>query len=179
MLNKPLSDSESESGSSLGRKSLQVGRNTHDGLACHSARTLNRSQVTLEIFIWGKLLPSHTGNSRWSCPDSRSVANRSQASQVSRWSVASVSRRSDHGCGSGARVYADRRMACKDHGFASLSWCGRKTHLLLGQLYTFCLLVCQLLPDIDINALLQSDDKSLTTAHKYKKSRIFLLVHRS
>ena len=83
------------------------------------------------------------------------------------------------GCGSGARVYADRRMACNDHGFASLSWCGRKTHLLLGQLYTFCLLVCQLLPDIDINALLLSDDKSLTTAHKYKKSRIFQLVHRS
>ena len=45
----------------------------------------------------------------------------------------------------------DLRMACE---FASLSWCGRKSLLLLDQLvqlHTFCLLVCQSLPDINVN----------------------------
>ena len=39
---------------------------------------------------------------------------------------------------------------------ASLSWGGRKSLLLPGQLYTFCLLVCQPFPDIDVNASLRS-----------------------
>ena len=38
------------------------------------------------------------------------------------------------------------RMACAGHELASLSWCDRKSLLSLGQLYTFCLLVCQSLP---------------------------------
>ena len=57
------------------------------------------------------------------------------------------------------------RMACGGRELASLSWCGRKSLLLLGQLYTFCFLVCQSIPDIDVNASLRSDDKSLTTAY--------------
>ena len=70
----------------------------------------------------------------------------------------------------------DLRMACD---LASLSWCDLKSLLSLGQLYTFCLLVCQSLPNIDVNASLRSNDKSLTTAHESKKSRIFQLVNRS
>ena len=44
----------------------------------------------------------------------------------------------------------DLRMACEGHELASLSWCDRKSLLLLGQLYTFCFLVCQSLPNIDV-----------------------------
>ena len=73
----------------------------------------------------------------------------------------------------------DLRMACEGRELASQSWCSRKSLLLPGQLYTFCLLVCQLLPEIDVNTSLRSDDKSLTTAHEYKKFRIFELVNRS
>ena len=74
----------------------------------------------------------------------------------------------------------DLRMACKGHELTSLSWCGRKSLLLFGQLYTFCFLVCQSLPQIDVNAsCLRSDDKSLTTAHESKKSRIYHLVNQS
>ena len=36
----------------------------------------------------------------------------------------------------------DLRMACEGRELASLSWCDRKSLLLLGQLYTFCFLVC-------------------------------------
>ena len=71
----------------------------------------------------------------------------------------------------------DLRMACEGPELASLSWCGRKSLLLLGQLYTFCLLICQSLPNIDVKASLRSDDKSLTTAQESKKSRFFLLVN--
>ena len=70
------------------------------------------------------------------------------------------------------------RMACEGRELASLSWCGRKSLSLLGQLYTFCLLVCQSLPEIDVNVSLRSND-SITTAHESKKSRIFQLVNRS
>ena len=73
----------------------------------------------------------------------------------------------------------DIRMACEGRELASLSWCGRKSLLLLGQLYTFCFLVRQSLPQIDVNASLRSGGKSLTTAHESKKSRIFQLVNRS
>ena len=62
---------------------------------------VNRSQVTLEILISCKSLTSPTGNSRRSRPGCGSVVNRSQSFQ-------SVSRRSDRGCDSRARVYADR-----------------------------------------------------------------------
>ena len=72
----------------------------------------------------------------------------------------------------------DLPMACEGREPASQSWCSRKSLLLLGQLYTFCLLVCQSLPEIDVNASLRSDDKSSTTAHESNKSRIFQLVNR-
>ena len=49
----------------------------------------------------------------------------------------------------------DLRMACEGRELTSLSWCGRKSLLLLGQLYTFCLLVCQSPPKIDVNASLR------------------------
>ena len=39
---------------------------------------VNRSQVTLKIFISCKLLPSQTGNSRRARPGRGSAANRSQ-----------------------------------------------------------------------------------------------------
>ena len=73
----------------------------------------------------------------------------------------------------------DLRVAFEGPELASLSWYGRKSLLLPGQLYTFCLLVCQSLPEIDVNASLRSDDKSLTNAHEFKKSKIFQLVNRS
>ena len=60
-------------------------------------------------------------------------------------------------------------MACEGVELKILSWCGRKSLLLLDQLYTFCLLVCQSLTDIDVNASLRSDDKSLITAHEWRK----------
>ena len=52
----------------------------------------------------------------------------------------------------------DLRMACEGREFVRLSWCRRKSLLLLAQLYTFCLLVCQSIPDIVVNASLRSDD---------------------
>ena len=64
----------------------------------------------------------------------------------------------------------DLRMACEGRELTRLSWCGRESLLLLSQLYTFCLLVCQSLPEIDVNTRLQSSDESLTTAHESKKS---------
>ena len=67
----------------------------------------------------------------------------------------------------------DLQMACEGCELASLLWCDRKSLLLLGQFYTFCLLVCQSLPHFDVNANLRSDEKSSTTAHESKKSRIF------
>ena len=71
----------------------------------------------------------------------------------------------------------DLPMACEGRELASLSLCGGKSLLLLGQLCTFSLLVCQSLPEIDVNASLRSDDKSLTTAHESKESRFFQLVN--
>ena len=76
-------------------------------------------------------------------------------------------------------VLIDLPMACEGRELTSLSWRSHKSLLLLGQLYTFCLLVCQSLPDMDVNASLRSDDKTLTTAHESKKSRIFQLVNQS
>ena len=73
----------------------------------------------------------------------------------------------------------DLRMACEGRELASLSWCDRRSLLLLGQLYAFCFLVCQSLPNIDVNASLRSSDINLTTAHESKKPRIFQLVNRS
>ena len=67
---------------------------------------------------------SNTGNSRQSRPGRRSVANRSQSitgqSEVSR-----------------KFMLIDLQMACEGRELPSLSWCGRKSLLLLGQLYTF------------------------------------------
>ena len=52
----------------------------------------------------------------------------------------------------------DLQMAYEGHKLVSLLWCDRKSLLLLGQSYTFCLLVCQSLPSINVNANLQSSD---------------------
>ena len=73
----------------------------------------------------------------------------------------------------------DLRMACEGRELASLLCVDRKSLLLLGQLYTFCFLVCQSLPNIDVNASLRSNDINLTTAHESKKARISQLVNRS
>ena len=103
-----------------------------------------------------------------------------KALQVSQRSVASVSQRSGRGCDSGTEFMSiDLRMACEGRELASLSWCDRKSLLLLGQLYTFCFLVCQSLPNIDVDVSLRSNDINSTTAHESKKSRIFQLVNRS
>ena len=104
---------------------------------------------------------------------------RHKASRVSRRCITSVSRRSDRGCGSGIRVYADRRTNGLRGSRARTSVVVRSqvTLITLPIIFFFCLLVCQLLPDIDINATPRSDDKSLTTAHE--RSRIFQLVNRS
>ena len=48
----------------------------------------------------------------------------------------------------------DLLMSCEGRELASPSWRGCKSLLLLDQSYTFCLLVCQSLPDIDLNARL-------------------------
>ena len=109
----------------------------------------------------------------------RSLIGR-KASQFNRRSVASVSR-------SRAVVLVlwpefmliDLQMAWEGRELASLLWCGRKSLLLLGQSYSFCKLVCQSLPELDGNASLWSEDKSLTTAQESKKSRIFQPVNRS
>ena len=70
----------------------------------------------------------------------------------------------------------DLRMTCEGRELASLSWCDRKSLLLLSQLYAFCLLVCQSLPNVDVKANLRSNDKNLTSAHESKKSRSFQLL---
>ena len=145
-------------GSSFGRWSLQVGRNSLGCLVCRSAHML---QVTLEIFISCKLLPSDTGNSGRSLPGRRSVANLSQSITGPEFMPIGL------------------RMACEGRELTSLSWCGRKSLLLLGQLCTFCLLVYQSVPETDVNASLPSDDKSLTTAHESNKCRSLQLVNRS
>ena len=131
------------------------------------------SQVTLEIFISWKLLSSDTGNSRRSHPGHRSVTHWSQSITMYHSGQAVV-------VVLGPKFMPiDLQMACESHNLISLSWCGHKSLLSLGQLYTLCLLVCQSLPDIDVNTSLWSDDKSLMTAHESKKSRIFQLVNRS
>ena len=76
-----------------------------------------------------------------------------KASQVSRRLVASVSRAVVVVLGP-KFMPIDLRMACEGLELASLSWFGRKSLLLLGQLYTFCLLVCLSLSDIDVNSSL-------------------------
>ena len=137
------------------------------------------SQVTLDIFNSCKLLPNHTDNSRRSCPSRRSVANRSQ-SITGQSEVASVSRRPGRGCGSGARVYADRLTNGVRGSQARQSVAVRsQATLITWPIIHFLLLVCQSLLHIDVNAILRSDDKNLTTAHESKKSRILQLVNRS
>ena len=49
----------------------------------------------------------------------------------------------------------DLRMTCEGRELVSLSWCDRKSLVLLGQLYTLCFIVCQSLPNIDVNASLR------------------------
>ena len=96
----------------------------------------------------------------------RSLIGR-KALQVSRRSVASVSRRSGRGRDSGAWVYADRLT----NGVRGSR--ARKSVVVLSQVALitwpvihFFLLVCQSLPNIDVNASLRSNDKSLTTAQE-------------
>ena len=127
---------------------------------------------SVAIFISCKLLLSHTGNSRRLRPGHRSfftnwsqnitshskVYHRSRAVVVVLWPES---------------MPIDLWMACDGCKLTSLLWFDRKSLLLLGQLYTFCLLVCQSLPSIVVNTSLLSDDRILITAHKSKKSRIF------
>ena len=65
------------------------------------------------------------------------------------------------------------RMACEGRELASLSWCDRKSLLLLGQLCTFCLLVCQSLPNIDVNASLRSNDNKFNDCSRVQEIQIF------
>ena len=69
---------------------------------------VNRSQVTLEFFTHADFcrVTQVTRGGRTQAVG-RSLIGR-KTSQVSRRSVSSVSRRSGRGCGSGARVYANR-----------------------------------------------------------------------
>ena len=123
---------------------------------------VNWSQVTLEMFMSCKILRD-TGNLRRSRPGRRSLANPKHHR--------SVGGRSQVYHGGRAVVVVlgpefmpiELRMACEGCELVSQSWCSRKSLLLHGQLYTFCLLVCQSLPEIDVKASLRSDDKSLTS----------------
>ena len=56
-------------------------------------------------------------------------------------------------------------MACEGRELLSLLWCGRKTPLLLGQLYIFVYSYVSRSPT-SMYGSLRSDDKSLTTAHE-------------
>ena len=67
----------------------------------------------------------------------------------------------------------DLRITCEGHELASLSWCDGKSPLLLGQLYTFCLLVCQSLPNIDVNASSRSNDKSFNDCSRFQEMQNF------
>ena len=96
-------------GSSFGRKSSQVVCKLLGGWHRMSFGTVvNRSQVTLEIFISCKLLLSQTGNSRQSRPGRGLVANQLQSipsqSVVDRKCIMAAGRGSD----SGAWVYVNR-----------------------------------------------------------------------
>ena len=91
----------------------------------------------------------------------RSLIGR-KASQVTRRSVASVSRRLGRGRGSGARVYADRLTNDVRGSRARKSVVARsQVTLITWPIIHFCLLVCQSSPEIDVNTSLQSGDKSL------------------
>ena len=194
-------------GSSFGHKSSQVGHKSLDGLVCHSAWSLIGRKSLLKFLSHPKIgkVRQVTLGGRAQVVGRSLISGKE--SQVSQMSVASVSRRSGRGCDSRARVHADRltngvsqvyhggravvvilgpevmpidlRMACDHWELASLSWWAPKSLLLLDQLYSFCLLVCQLRPNIDVNASLRSNNKSLTTAHESMKSRIFQLINRS
>ena len=164
---------------SSGRKSLQVGRNSLDGLVCHSARSSIGRKSLLKFLSHANFCRTAqvTRGGRAQVVG-RSLIGR-KASRVSWRSIASVSRRSGRGCGSGARVYADRltngvrgSRARKPRGAVASHSYHLANHTLL-------LLVCQSLPHIDVNARLRSDDQSLTTAHESKKSGILQLVNRS
>ena len=163
---------------SSGRKSLQVGRNSLDGLVCHSARSSIGRKSLLKFLSHANFCRTAqvTRGGRAQVVG-RSLIGR-KASRVSWRSIASVSRRSGRGCGSGARVYADRltngvrgSRARKPRGAVASHSYHLANHTLL-------LLVCQSLPHIDVNARLRSDDQSLTTAHESKKSGILQLVNR-
>ena len=95
-------------GSSFGRKSSQVGRNSLYGPVCHSVRS-EIGRKSLLKFSSHANISQVTQITRGGRPQivDRSPIGR-KASQVSRRSVAWVSRRSGNGCASGAWVYADR-----------------------------------------------------------------------
>ena len=77
-------------------------------MASYVIRHDRRSQVILEFFLSQANFSRATEINRVGCAKvvGRSLIGR-KALQVSRRSVASVSRRLGRGCGSGARVYAD------------------------------------------------------------------------
>ena len=141
---------------------------------------VNRSQVTLKFlfhtnFCWVTQV-TRVGRVQvigWSLIGCKS-------SQVSGRSVANVSRRSGRGYGSGDRVNADiltngvrgsraRKSVVVQSQVTLITW--PIIHFLFTRM--------SVAPDIDVNANLWYDDKSLTTAHESEKSRMFQLVNRS
>ena len=95
-------------GSSFGRRSSQVGRKSLGGLECHSAQSQIGRKSLLKFLSHANFCRArqvtrggraHVGG--------RSLVGR-KILQISRRSVASVSRRSGRGRDSGARVYADK-----------------------------------------------------------------------
>ena len=122
---------------------------------------VNRSQVTLECFISCKLcrVRQVTRGGRAQVVG-RSLIGR-KASQISRRSVASVSQQSGHGCGSKARVYADRLMNGVRGSQARNSIVVRsQVTIITWPSIHILFLVCQSLPDIDVIASLRPDDRS-------------------
>ena len=144
------------------------------GMVVCSSYVTHQKVISYSATFSCTLLQSHTGNSRRSHPSRRWVTNRSQSitgqSGVGRKCITllgpwfwfwgpSLYRQTYEWC---ARVTSSQ--VCRG-AVASRSL------LLLGQLHTLCLLVCQSLPDIEV--------KGLKTAHESKKFRIFHLVNRS
>ena len=95
----------------------------------------------------------------------------SKASRVSQRSVASVLRRSGRGCDSGARVYADRLLNGVRGSRAAVV--RSQVTLIAWPIIHFLFTRMSVAHDIDLNASLRSDDKSLTTDHESKKFKIF------
>ena len=161
-------------GSSFGRESSQVGCKSLSGLVCKSVASHSWNVLSHANFCRVRQV---TRGGRAQVVGRPPIGRK--ASQVSRRSVASVSRRSDRGCDSGAWVYADSLGFTNGVRARKSVVMRSQVSLITWPIIHFCILVCQSLPNIDVNASLRSNDKSLTTAHESKKSRIFQLVYQS